>query len=47
MTTFTKLNNKIQIHFKKDMPMKIQYGLDNFMDDDDDDESEDKNFNRR
>ena len=45
MTTFTKLNNKIQIHFKKDMPMKIQYGLDNFMDDDDD-ESEDKNFIR-
>lgn len=47
MTTFIRLNNKIQIHFSKDMPMKIQYGLDDFMDEDEDDESkEDKNFIR-
>ena len=43
---FSKLNKKIQIHFSEEMPMKIQYGLDNFMDDneeeDDEDESKDK-----
>jgi len=46
MTTFSKINNKIQIHFSKDTPMKIQYGLDNFMDNDDEDETEDTNFIR-
>jgi len=48
MTAFSKLNKKIQIHFSEEMPMKIQYGLDNFMDEDEDDEEEtkDKNFIR-
>ena len=49
MTAFSKLNKKIQIHFSSEMPMKIQYGLDNFMDDEDEDEDEDskdKNFIR-
>ena len=50
MTAFSKLNKKIQIHFSEEMPMKIQYGLDNFMDDneeeDDEEESKDKNFIR-
>ena len=49
MTSFTKLNKTIQIHFNEEMPMKVQYGLDSFMDnddDDDDDESEDRNFIR-
>ena len=48
MTAFSKLNKKIQIHFSEEMPMKIQYGLDNFMDEDGDDEEEtkDKNFIR-
>ena len=48
MTSFSKLNKKIQIHFSEEMPMKIQYGLDNFMDEDEDEdeESKDKNFIR-
>lgn len=48
MTAFSKLNKKIQIHFSEEMPMKIQYGLDNFMDDDEDEDEEckDKNFIR-
>tara|TARA_B100000900_G_scaffold105757_3_gene87806 strand:+ start:4053 stop:4871 length:819 start_codon:yes stop_codon:yes gene_type:complete len=50
MTAFSKLNKKIQIHFSEEMPMKIQYGLDNFMDEDeeedDEEESKDKNFIR-
>jgi len=50
MTAFSKLNKKIQIHFSQEMPMKIQYGLDNFMDEDEDEdedeECKDKNFIR-
>lgn len=48
ITAFSKINNKVQIHFSNDIPMKIQYGMDNFMDndDDDDDDAEDKNFIR-
>ena len=44
MTAFSKINGTTNIHFGKDIPMKIQYGMDNFMDndDDDDDEEEDK-----
>ena len=41
MTAFSKLNKKIQIHFSSEMPMKIQYGLDNFMDNNEEDEEED------
>jgi DNA polymerase III sliding clamp (beta) subunit (PCNA family) len=49
MTAFSKLNKKIQIHFSSEMPMKIQYGLDNFMDnneDEEDEESVDTNYIR-
>jgi proliferating cell nuclear antigen PCNA len=45
MMTFNKLNAKVQIHLTADMPMKIQYGLDTFMDKGDDD-VEDKNYIR-
>ena len=49
ITAFSKINKKVQIHFSNDIPMKIQYGMDNFMDNDgsdDEDEEEDKNFIR-
>tara|TARA_A100001015_G_scaffold30086_1_gene33523 strand:- start:3491 stop:4318 length:828 start_codon:yes stop_codon:yes gene_type:complete len=51
ITSFSKINRKIQIHINQETPMKIQYGLDNFMDDDDelpDDEEEqvDNNYIR-
>ena len=51
MVAFGKINKKVQIHISKDMPMKIQYGMDTFMDmDDEDDEDEediiDKNYIR-
>lgn len=49
ITSFSKINKKVQIHFSNDIPMKIQYGMDNFMDNDgsdDEDEEEDKNFIR-
>ena len=48
ITSFSKINNKVQIHLSNDIPMKIQYGMDNFMDNDgsDDDDEEDKNFIR-
>tara|TARA_B110000046_G_scaffold184881_2_gene224687 strand:+ start:1607 stop:2416 length:810 start_codon:yes stop_codon:yes gene_type:complete len=47
MTAFSKLNKKIQIHFSSEMPMKIQYGLDNFMDNNEEDEElEDTNYVR-
>ena len=39
----------MQIHISDAMPMKIQYGMDTFMDKDDDDEEEedsDKNYIR-
>jgi len=49
MVAFGKINKKVQIHITKDMPMKIQYGMDTFMDNDDDDDDEeqkDKNYIR-
>jgi len=49
MVVFGKLNKKVQIHLSDDMPMKIQYGMDTFMDKDDDDDDEDdtdKNYIR-
>tara|TARA_X000000368_G_scaffold286173_1_gene227274 strand:+ start:1546 stop:2361 length:816 start_codon:yes stop_codon:yes gene_type:complete len=50
ITAFSKINKKVQIHFSEDIPMKIQYGMDNFMDnnvsDDETDVIEDKNFIR-
>jgi hypothetical protein len=45
MVAFGKINKKVQIHITKDMPMKIQYGMDTFMDNDDDDEEEQKDKN--
>ena len=45
MVAFGKLNKKVQIHISDAMPMKIQYGLDTFMDKEDDDEEEDKDKN--
>jgi len=48
MVSFGKLNRKVKIHLSNDMPMKIQYGMDTFMDKDDDDEDDDvdKNYIR-
>ena len=47
MIAFSKINKKIQIHISDDIPMKIQYGMDTFMDNDDDDDDEsDKNYIR-
>ena len=48
ITSFSKINKKMQIHFSEDIPMKIQYGMDSFMDgnDSDDEDSEDSNFIR-
>ena len=47
MVAFGKLNKKIKVHISDNMPMKIQYGMDTFMDkDDDDDEESDKNYIR-
>ena len=49
MVVFGKLNKKVQIHISDAMPMKIQYGMDTFMDkedDDDDEEDKDKNYIR-
>jgi len=51
MVAFGKINKKIQIHISDAMPMKIQYGMDTFMDDEDEDEDEeeekkDKNYIR-
>jgi len=45
MMAFHKLNGKVKIHMTADMPMKIQYGLDTFMDKEDD-ETDDKNYIR-
>ena len=45
LISFGKLNKKVQIHISDAMPMKIQYGMDTFMDKDDDDEDEDKDKN--
>lgn len=45
MVAFGKINKKVQIHITKDMPMKIQYGMDTFMDNDDDDDEEQKDKN--
>ena len=42
MVAFGKINKKIQIHISDAMPMKIQYGMDTFMDDEDEDEEEEK-----
>ena len=42
MVSFGKLNRKVKIHLSNDMPMKIQYGMDTFMDKDDDDEDDDE-----
>lgn len=49
ITSFSKVNKKVQIHISEEIPMKIQYSMDSFMDenDDNDEESEgDKNFIR-
>ena len=47
MVAFNKLNKKVQIHISEAMPMKIQYGMDTFMDnEEDDEEDEDKNYIR-
>ncbi len=47
MVAFSKINKKVQIHISEAMPMKIQYGMDTFMDnDEDDEEDEDKNYIR-
>jgi len=44
---FSKVNKEVNIHFSKDKPMKIQYNMDDVMDeDDDDDEKPAKNFIR-
>tara|TARA_B100000902_G_scaffold214283_1_gene203756 strand:- start:568 stop:1377 length:810 start_codon:yes stop_codon:yes gene_type:complete len=45
MVAFGKLNRKVKIHLSNDMPMKIQYGMDTFMDKDDDDEDDDNDKN--
>ena len=45
MVAFSKLNRKVKIHLSNDMPMKIQYGMDTFMDKDDDDEDDDNDKN--
>ena len=44
----SKINKKVQIHISDDIPLKIQYGMDTFMDndDDDDDDESDKNYIR-
>ena len=47
MVAFGKINKKVKIHISNEMPMKIQYGMDTFMDkDDEDDEDDDKNYIR-
>jgi len=47
MVAFGKINKKVKIHISEDIPMKIQYGMDTFMDkEEDDEENEDKNYIR-
>ena len=48
ITSFSKVNKKVQIHISEEIPMKIQYSMDSFMDDNEDDEenNDDKNFIR-
>tara|TARA_B100000900_G_scaffold258152_1_gene220014 strand:+ start:2874 stop:3680 length:807 start_codon:yes stop_codon:yes gene_type:complete len=47
MVAFGRINKKVQIHISDAMPMKIQYGMDNFMDEEEEDEDEgDKNYIR-
>jgi proliferating cell nuclear antigen PCNA len=47
MVAFGKINKKVKIHMSENLPMKIQYGMDTFMDkEDDDEENEDKNYIR-
>ena len=49
MSAFNRLNKQVQINFSENVPMKIQFGLDGFMDDEEEDEDEelkDKNFIR-
>jgi hypothetical protein len=36
---FSKVNKRVNIHFSGDKPMKIQYDMDDVMDDDDEDEN--------
>ena len=43
MVAFGKINKKVQIHITTDMPMKIQYGMDTFMDNNDDDNEDNDN----
>lgn len=38
--TFSKVNKAINIHWSKEVPMKVEYSLDDAIDDDDDDVSE-------
>ena len=45
MVAFGKINKKVQIHISTDMPMKIQYGMDTFMDMDSDDDDDDDDDN--
>ena len=48
MVAFGKINKKVQIHISDAMPMKIQYGMDSFMDEDDEEDEDegDKNYIR-
>ena len=47
MVAFGKINKKVKIHISDSMPMKLQYGMDDFMDiEDEDDMDEDKNYIR-
>jgi len=38
MAMFSKVNKKVNIHFSKELPMKIQYDMDDILDDDDENE---------
>jgi len=41
ISSFSKVNKKINIHVSKNLPMKIQYDMDDVMDEKDDDEDND------
>ena len=45
MVAFGKINKKVQIHISDAMPMKIQYGMDSFMDKEDEDEEDEGDNN--
>ena len=44
-TSFSRINSLVKLHMSKNLPMKIQYDMDDVVDDDDED-SETQNFVR-